>query len=143
MEKGEAAANIRVGITFNQGARQPQANGAGGHNGQAGLGGVAVAGQQQQQPGQQLPGQAQQQLGRGLMMEICGAPCNRTHGCTKAAGHQGFCSGHKGFRRRPSCELLPFESSSMRCGPICPSSSLPLPCNLHHVGRPPSAFALL
>lgn len=26
--------------------------------------------------------------------------CNRTAGCTKSAGHQGFCSGHKGFRRR-------------------------------------------
>lgn len=26
--------------------------------------------------------------------------CNRTGGCTKAAGHQGFCSGHKGFKRR-------------------------------------------
>lgn len=26
--------------------------------------------------------------------------CSRTQGCTKAAGHQGFCSGHKGFRRR-------------------------------------------
>ena len=114
MEKGEAAANIRVGITFNPGARHLQANGAGGPHVQAGLGVAGAAGQQHQQPGQQLPGQAQQQLGRGLMMEVCGAPCNRTHGCTKAAGHQGFCSGHKGFRRRPSCELLPFESSSMR-----------------------------
>lgn len=26
--------------------------------------------------------------------------CNRTKGCIKAAGHQGFCSGHKGFKRR-------------------------------------------
>lgn len=26
--------------------------------------------------------------------------CSRTAGCAKAAGHQGFCSGHKGFRRR-------------------------------------------
>jgi hypothetical protein len=26
--------------------------------------------------------------------------CRRTNGCTKAAGHQGFCSGHKGFRKR-------------------------------------------
>lgn len=26
--------------------------------------------------------------------------CNRTSGCAKSAGHQGFCSGHKGFRRR-------------------------------------------
>jgi hypothetical protein len=26
--------------------------------------------------------------------------CNRTNGCIKAAGHQGFCSGHKGFKRR-------------------------------------------
>lgn len=26
--------------------------------------------------------------------------CGRTQGCAKAAGHQGFCSGHKGFRRR-------------------------------------------
>lgn len=26
--------------------------------------------------------------------------CNRTHGCTKHAGHQGFCSGHKGFKKR-------------------------------------------
>lgn len=26
--------------------------------------------------------------------------CNRTNGCTKAAGHQGFCSGHKGFKKR-------------------------------------------
>ncbi|KAL6774554.1 hypothetical protein ACKKBG_A25450 [Auxenochlorella protothecoides x Auxenochlorella symbiontica] len=32
----------------------------------------------------------------------CGAgePCTRTSGCVKHAGHQGFCSGHKGFRRR-------------------------------------------
>lgn len=29
-----------------------------------------------------------------------GVACRRTSGCTKAAGHQGFCSGHKGFRRR-------------------------------------------
>ena len=33
-------------------------------------------------------------LGPGAMV------CNRTGGCTKAAGHQGFCSGHKGFKRR-------------------------------------------
>ncbi len=26
--------------------------------------------------------------------------CTRTSGCAKSAGHQGFCSGHKGFRRR-------------------------------------------
>lgn len=26
--------------------------------------------------------------------------CTRTAGCTKAAGHQGFCSGHKGFAKR-------------------------------------------
>lgn len=26
--------------------------------------------------------------------------CHRTGGCTKAAGHQGFCSGHKGFKRK-------------------------------------------
>ncbi|KAK2079427.1 hypothetical protein QBZ16_003119 [Prototheca wickerhamii] len=26
--------------------------------------------------------------------------CVRTAGCIKPAGHQGFCSGHKGFRRR-------------------------------------------
>lgn len=26
--------------------------------------------------------------------------CHRTGGCTKAAGHQGFCSGHKGFKKR-------------------------------------------
>jgi len=26
--------------------------------------------------------------------------CQRTGGCTKTAGHQGFCSGHKGFKRR-------------------------------------------
>ncbi|WPT16178.1 hypothetical protein PSENEW3_00004185 [Picochlorum sp. SENEW3] len=26
--------------------------------------------------------------------------CNRTHGCTKAFGHQGFCSGHRGFKRK-------------------------------------------
>lgn len=28
--------------------------------------------------------------------------CRRTTTCTKAAGHQGFCSGHKGFKRRES-----------------------------------------
>ncbi|EFN57994.1 hypothetical protein CHLNCDRAFT_142158 [Chlorella variabilis] len=28
--------------------------------------------------------------------------CRRTTTCTKAAGHQGFCSGHKGFKRRDS-----------------------------------------
>jgi hypothetical protein len=28
--------------------------------------------------------------------------CQRTTTCTKAAGHQGFCSGHKGFKRRES-----------------------------------------
>lgn len=28
------------------------------------------------------------------------ATCHRTSGCTKHSGHQGFCSGHKGFRRR-------------------------------------------
>lgn len=26
--------------------------------------------------------------------------CTRTSGCTKQAGHQGFCSGHKGFKRK-------------------------------------------
>ncbi|KAK9835818.1 hypothetical protein WJX74_008627 [Apatococcus lobatus] len=114
VEKGEAAANIRVGITFNQGAQHSQANGsAGGPGNRAGPGSNAAAGQQHQQQTQQLPGQLQQQMGQGLMMEACGAPCNRTYGCTKATGHQGFCSGHKGFRRRPSCELLPYEQGSM------------------------------
>ncbi|KAI3428154.1 hypothetical protein D9Q98_006538 [Chlorella vulgaris] len=28
--------------------------------------------------------------------------CRRTTTCTKSAGHQGFCSGHKGFKRRDS-----------------------------------------
>ncbi len=28
------------------------------------------------------------------------AACHRTAGCNKAAGHQGFCAGHGGFRRR-------------------------------------------
>ncbi len=28
------------------------------------------------------------------------ATCHRTAGCNKAAGHQGFCAGHGGFRRR-------------------------------------------
>ena len=28
--------------------------------------------------------------------------CRRTTTCTKPAGHQGFCSGHKGFKRRES-----------------------------------------
>lgn len=30
------------------------------------------------------------------------AVCRRTTTCTKPAGHQGFCSGHKGFKRRES-----------------------------------------
>ena len=111
VEKGEAAANIRVSITFDQGARQPQANGSGGPPGWTGPGEAAASGHQQL--GQQLPGQPQ--LGQGLSLQACGAPCNRTHGCTKATGHQGFCSGHKGFRRRPSCELLPHEHGIMRC----------------------------
>jgi hypothetical protein len=28
--------------------------------------------------------------------------CNRTMGCTKVYGHQGFCSGHQGFKRKES-----------------------------------------
>jgi hypothetical protein len=30
--------------------------------------------------------------------------CNRTSGCTKEFGHQGFCSGHRGFKRK-ECEM--------------------------------------
>ena len=37
--------------------------------------------------------------------------CGRTAGCAKAAGHQGFCSGHKGFRRR-FFEDTPAQASS-------------------------------
>lgn len=33
-------------------------------------------------------------------MVSSGMVCQRTGGCTKQAGHQGFCSGHKGFKRR-------------------------------------------
>ena len=28
--------------------------------------------------------------------------CQRTQGCMKAANHTGFCSGHKGFKRKTS-----------------------------------------
>ena len=44
--------------------------------------------------------------GRGLVLLTSrrsgGAVCRRTGTCTKPAGHQGFCSGHKGFKRRES-----------------------------------------
>lgn len=49
----------------------------------------------------------QQQPGRGLVLltQRRGATtgvCSKTATCTKPAGHQGFCSGHKGFKRRES-----------------------------------------
>ncbi|KAL4447259.1 hypothetical protein ABPG77_007292 [Micractinium sp. CCAP 211/92] len=49
----------------------------------------------------------QQQPGRGLVLltQRRGAGsgvCSKTASCTKPAGHQGFCSGHKGFKRRES-----------------------------------------
>ncbi|PSC70511.1 B3 domain-containing transcription factor LEC2 isoform B [Micractinium conductrix] len=44
--------------------------------------------------------------GRGLVLLSArrggAATCRRTTTCTKPAGHQGFCSGHKGFKRRES-----------------------------------------
>ena len=46
--------------------------------------------------------------------------CNRTAGCAKSAGHQGFCSGHKGFRRR-FFEDMPAHAD----GPSLGSASLP------------------
>lgn len=49
----------------------------------------------------------QQQPGRGLVLltqrrGAAGGVCSKTATCTKPAGHQGFCSGHKGFKRRES-----------------------------------------
>ncbi|KAL4443641.1 hypothetical protein ABPG75_011378 [Micractinium tetrahymenae] len=48
-----------------------------------------------------------QQPGRGLVLltqrrGAAGGMCSKTATCTKPAGHQGFCSGHKGFKRRES-----------------------------------------
>ena len=41
--------------------------------------------------------------------------CARTPGCTKPAGHQGFCSGHKGFKRRnPPKELKERRSALLQ-----------------------------
>ena len=42
--------------------------------------------------------------------------CRRTGGCTKAAGHQGFCSGHKGFKKRDGtpADNIGSSSGSMR-----------------------------
>ena len=36
-----------------------------------------------------------------------GGGCNRTSGCTKEFGHQGFCSGHRGFKRKEGEMLMP------------------------------------
>jgi len=44
--------------------------------------------------------------------------CKRTHGCTKHAGHQGFCSGHKGFKKREMMMRM-----GMGTGVMGPSSS--------------------
>lgn len=43
-------------------------------------------------------------------------PCNRTGGCIKAAGHQGFCSGHKGFKRREGTPTGTASFSGFRGG---------------------------
>ena len=43
--------------------------------------------------------------------------CKRTHRCTKHAGHQGFCSGHKGFKKRDMMGM------GMGMGMMGPSSS--------------------
>ena len=40
--------------------------------------------------------------------------CHRTAHCTKSAGHQGFCSGHKGFRRREGGLTLSYAAVSGR-----------------------------
>ncbi|KAL3157100.1 hypothetical protein ABBQ38_001346 [Trebouxia sp. C0009 RCD-2024] len=68
--------------------------------------------------------------------------CTRTSGCTKAAGHQGFCSGHKGFRRRffegaaaqASGEWSDVESGS-DCGQDDGSSYGRTPAPTSHIPR--------
>lgn len=40
--------------------------------------------------------------------------CTRTSGCTKQAGHQGFCSGHKGFNKRKGEDGY-FEKGVFQC----------------------------
>lgn len=43
--------------------------------------------------------------------EIEGVRCHRTSGCTKPAGHQGFCAGHKGFKKRDGSQASTPTSS--------------------------------
>ncbi|KAL0034314.1 hypothetical protein WJX77_008756 [Trebouxia sp. C0004] len=48
--------------------------------------------------------------------------CTRTSGCAKSAGHQGFCSGHKGFRRR-FFEDMPTHADDRSSGDWCDCGS--------------------
>lgn len=80
---------------------------------------------------------AQGEVGVGDVMV-----CSRTQGCAKAAGHQGFCSGHKGFRRRffedaaaQASGSAPLSLLSLHCmhfvahlSSTCPSASSPVVC---------------
>ena len=52
------------------------------------------------QPGQSLPYRSYQNASSTTSSDRAGLLCQRTSGCTKPAGHQGFCAGHKGFKRR-------------------------------------------
>ena len=59
--------------------------------------------------GQDFDDEDEAQFGSALV-------CTRTPGCAKSAGHQGFCSGHKGFRRRFFQENAPAHADGRSSG---------------------------